>query len=528
MGIARRYKLLKAADAGGGGGTDADAIHDNVASEISAITNKATIADGDFFIIEDSAAGNVKKHVLWSDLKSGFDADYLRLDCTNDPLTATLEAQTILPDTTIIYDLGSETIQWDRIHGRTGVILANTGGATITHTGDGSLLAVKADGVRNVILSGDGSAIFGKNSITGGDPDVVMRAAHPNSWQFGPGTTVQEGELHVGAASATSGLAADEQDNSNSGVRITTEGYVYVMDNGSFRLGSGNRAQPLATGWWDAEIQWQGGSNHLRINPAAGIQSGTSRWIHVGDSSTAGANQGLRAGQIHIEVPGTGSPNAFGYLVLDSEARLRFGSDSSSSNIADFEMRWDSVADALYFNKDDDIGVGSEVLLMSLGNGGDLTLEIGDFVALAGGKMIWKDSGDVDVVEAQHDGVDFNFATTAGTTAQYTFDENMLFSKAVEIDGDLNHDGTNVGFMGATPVNRAAALTTTLTSITHTAPGTPDYALQDLVDSGAGSAFGFATKDEGNTLLSVVLNLQVRVNELEAALDATTGVGLIT
>ena len=52
-------------------GTDNDAIHDNVASEISAITNKATPAAGDFLLIEDSAAGNVKKHILVSSLPSG-------------------------------------------------------------------------------------------------------------------------------------------------------------------------------------------------------------------------------------------------------------------------------------------------------------------------------------------------------------------------------------------------------------------------------------------------------------------------
>jgi len=63
----------------------------------------------------------------------------------------------------------------------------------------------------------------------------------------------------------------------------------------------------------------------------------------------------------------------------------------------------------------------------------------------------------------------------------------------------------------------AAALTATLTALTHTAPGTPDYAIQDLTNSGG---FGFVTKDEGNTVLSVVLNLQTRVTELEAALQA--------
>lgn len=77
-----------------------------------------------------------------------------------------------------------------------------------------------------------------------------------------------------------------------------------------------------------------------------------------------------------------------------------------------------------------------------------------------------------------------------------------------------------LGFFGATPVVQPTEITDELTTITHTAPGTPDYALQDLIDSGAGSAFGFATKDEGNSALAVIANLQARVNELEATLSS--------
>lgn len=73
-----------------------------------------------------------------------------------------------------------------------------------------------------------------------------------------------------------------------------------------------------------------------------------------------------------------------------------------------------------------------------------------------------------------------------------------------------------VGFWGATPVDQPAALTTQLTSITHTAPGTPDYAIQDLTNS---SAYGFVTKDEGNTVLSVIANLQARLAQVEARLE---------
>jgi hypothetical protein len=60
-----------------------------------------------------------------------------------------------------------------------------------------------------------------------------------------------------------------------------------------------------------------------------------------------------------------------------------------------------------------------------------------------------------------------------------------------------------------------AEITDELTTITHTAPGAPDYAIQDLTDSGG---FGFATKDEGNSVLAVIANLQARVNELETTL----------
>lgn len=75
---------------------------------------------------------------------------------------------------------------------------------------------------------------------------------------------------------------------------------------------------------------------------------------------------------------------------------------------------------------------------------------------------------------------------------------------------------------GATIANpiyaaKGAALTAQLTTITSTAPGTPDYAIQDLVNT---SAFGFVTKDEGNSVLAVIANLQDRVAQLESRLQA--------
>lgn len=69
---------------------------------------------------------------------------------------------------------------------------------------------------------------------------------------------------------------------------------------------------------------------------------------------------------------------------------------------------------------------------------------------------------------------------------------------------------------------QGAGLTTQLTTVTCTAPGTPDYALQDLVQN---TGFGFATKDEGNSALKALANLQVRLAEVEARLEALGIVG---
>ena len=53
---------------GGGGGTDVNAVHVNVASEISAITAKATPTTSDFILIEDAADSNNKKKITIGDL----------------------------------------------------------------------------------------------------------------------------------------------------------------------------------------------------------------------------------------------------------------------------------------------------------------------------------------------------------------------------------------------------------------------------------------------------------------------------
>jgi hypothetical protein len=90
---------------------------------------------------------------------------------------------------------------------------------------------------------------------------------------------------------------------------------------------------------------------------------------------------------------------------------------------------------------------------------------------------------------------------------------NALGSSSVRIGKFVKYVSSTKAVVAIQPSNVGALEVAALTTITHTAPGTPDYAVQDLINS---SAYGFVTKDEGNSVLSVIKNLQQRVLDLEA------------
>ncbi len=95
-----RVVILAAGGSGGGSGTDEDAIHDNKAGEIHAITEKTSLADNDEFLIEDSADSYNKKRVKKSNLGGGggapTDATYVVEDAN-----ANLSAESVLGSTVI-------------------------------------------------------------------------------------------------------------------------------------------------------------------------------------------------------------------------------------------------------------------------------------------------------------------------------------------------------------------------------------------------------------------------------------------
>ena len=152
-----------------------------------------------------------------------------------------------------------------------------------------------------------------------------------------------------------------------------------------------------------------------------------------------------------------------------------------------------------------------------------------------GAASMYFNQGDIEIVngDVSSAGVVIDIGSSGGTTIRPKGSAANITlltggtGKTASVLGDNVQIGgatDKIGFYNTTPVIQALSMTTQLTTITHTAPGTPDYALQDMTNS---SPYGFVTQDEANTLLSVVENLQVRVQELEDMLDATSGIGIV-
>ena len=132
----------------------------------------------------------------------------------------------------------------------------------------------------------------------------------------------------------------------------------------------------------------------------------------------------------------------------------------------------------------------------SSGSAGDITVEVwseGEFT-LTGSGFAQADVGSKVYAEDNYTvGVSISSASVPiGMVTEF------ISSTQIRVDIDA------VG-VGALPV---AALTT----ITHTAPTTPDYAIANTTNT---SPYGFSTQDEANTVLSVIKNLQIRVLDLE-------------
>ena len=82
------------APAGGGPGSDTTAIHDDTASEISVVAAKGVPTSADFILIEDAAAANAKKRITIGDLPD-LTTPHVDVDAVHDNVASEISAVTL-------------------------------------------------------------------------------------------------------------------------------------------------------------------------------------------------------------------------------------------------------------------------------------------------------------------------------------------------------------------------------------------------------------------------------------------------
>jgi hypothetical protein len=169
---------------------------------------------------------------------------------------------------------------------------------------------------------------------------------------------------------------------------------------------------------------------------------------------------------------------------------------------------------------------GTLVFLNAAGYACDVTATgVNAFIGIAVGEVDNSSGGDGDKeVEVLTEG-DFELTLTGGAQAEvgspvYADDNYALVvalgATSVRVGRIVRHVSSTKAIVAIKPTGVGALEVAPLTTITPAdAAGTPDYAIQAVINS---SAFGFASAQELISFIYVVQNLQQRVLDLEARL----------
>ena len=119
------------------------------------------------------------------------------------------------------------------------------------------------------------------------------------------------------------------------------------------------------------------------------------------------------------------------------------------------------------------------------------------------------------------DGKIYIYNSSDSLVATITFSGDLTISSDVTFSDEttgfsITQNGVTITIPQDLNLAKATAPITALTTITCSNPGTPDYAIQDLTQT---NPYGFVTADEGQTVLTVIKNLQTRLAELESKLQ---------
>jgi hypothetical protein len=182
-----------------GGGADADAIHDNVAAEIAAVTEKTTPVGADLLLIEDSAAGNIKKRVQITNLPGGggTDADAIHDNVAGEIAAVAAKTQPLDADVFLIEDFADSNNKKKVIVGAcSSVRMLARASAPGNVAATGFLYTKTTEGQTNLYYENqDGDEI----QLTNDDIAIASDLAAYHSNQTGEISTTPEKTTPVGA-----------------------------------------------------------------------------------------------------------------------------------------------------------------------------------------------------------------------------------------------------------------------------------------------------------------------------------------
>jgi len=147
-----KKRILASGILGGGSGADENAIHVDEASEIYAVTLKATPANNDVLLIEDSADSYSKKRILVSGVLggggSGNDDDAVHVDVASEIYGVSEKSYFDDTDVVLIEDsddsYNKKRVQISNVAGI--INLSDLGGVSIVDPSNGDILEVDGEG----------------------------------------------------------------------------------------------------------------------------------------------------------------------------------------------------------------------------------------------------------------------------------------------------------------------------------------------------------------------------------------------
>jgi len=440
------------------------------------------------------------------------DGEYLRLDTTNDPLTGDLEFFSIAPTITFT-DLGGATADHDWTIGTSGNDLTIT---NLDSDRDNAFLILDhpIDLVPNP-----------KTPISSGTQAIKMAAGSALSPIVGVnigGYFFLQDSTHFDLTGLFSSYGCINEQGvvTETGGAATTDAVYLFVNNMTIQGATGSSVPAVHS--FDHRVQLTATTADNPSSPCAGSWA-LQDWSNAVASGT---------GSIVVEEMGIitnrpfsfGPTNFFGVIratgasasvtvnnrygaLLDNIIKDAEGGTETLVNDYGIYIEGLNVADtiscAIWTHKQTGATNNYSIVLDGDGIGADIRFGDGQDSA-----MYWDASNLI---------IDPDYASE-GTGKVYigaTGDDDLLLTN-IEIDGDIDHDGSNIGFFGTTPTTKQTALTTALTDLSgDITPGTPDYVL-----TATNNGWGCGDQDEFETMTSVIKNLQDRVNDLESKLQA--------